>query len=160
MKSYFFAANNCIDFVKDLIIQTSTNLVKDIEDFIENGDKEQIGNFLKVLQSEFYKRPYVKKFSYHTQNYGYEFHGSMKIEKNLFIIDLFDMVRSYLQDPILKGFLETNYCSANPQIMKSFFDGSFYKNSTKSNLKVLYLAIYGDEINVVNPIGTFSCYRN
>lgn len=158
MISQFFTSYNCIDFVKDSMKDISTKLLNDIREFIsENKNINDLNNFLTVLESEILAKPdNEKKFSYKEVNYGYESHGALNIMKNLYLINLYEITVAYLTNPKIEDLLNQNYTTNEPHMLKSFFDGSFYKSIAKSKIKVLYLAIYADEINLINPIGN-SC---
>lgn len=160
MISEYYTSYNCIDFVKGSVASVSTNLLADIREFIaKNKNLDDFNDFLTVLESEFATKSTTdKKFKYHEINYGFEPHGSFKIQKNLYLMDLYDIIWSYISNPELQNLLNRNYCSNDPQILKSFFDGSFYKNLNDNGIKTLYMGIYADEINLINPIGNSLFY--
>lgn len=130
-------------------------MIQDIKQFNnQHSNCEEITNYLQVLQSEFEKQPSIpQNFKTHEINYGYEIHEKMKISKAFYLIDLYDLLQPFFMNPGLKTMLDANYESNNSVMLKSFFDGSYYKSQPKENLNIIYLSIYADEINLINPIG-------
>lgn len=157
MKSELHSSYRSIEFTKDLLQKITLHAIKNIDYFIsQNDDKIQIRNYIKVIESELLEKiPTETKFKYHKINYGFSYHESFKIPKNLYLIDLYDIVQSYLSNPSLKSMLDLNYESKNPELLTSFFDGKFYRKNRVENQKILFLAIYADEITLDNPIGNF-----
>lgn len=157
MISEFHSSYRCIEFTKNLFQMISLQTLKSIDGFIEqNQNFDQIRNFIKVLESETNeKQQNIKNFNYHEVCYGHEFHGSFKINKSLYLIDLYDITISYLSNPVIKSMLDRNYQSDNPEILKTFFDGSYFKNiaAKENSIKTIFMSIYADEINLINPIG-------
>ena len=69
---------------------------------------------------------------------------NFSIKKSVFVIDLLPIIDIYS-----KNF---NLLSTKTSIhFESFFDRSFYKRTNDKN--TIYIALYADEINFVNPIG-------
>lgn len=159
MQAEFHTSNRCTDFVNEMLTSTSINLLNDIKKIVEtSASKQEIINYLHVLGSEFEEKPNSKpNFRYHEIPYGVAIHDNMEIKKSLFLIDIFDLLQPYLNNPTLKSMIDANYCSNDPQILESFFDGYFYKSQPTAdcNCKIIYLSIYADEINLINPIGNF-----
>lgn len=155
LRSEFNCSNRCINFVQEIFKATSVAIINDIANF--NNDypsNREIKNYLHVLESEFDKNCVrEKKFRYHEIVYGYEIYETMRIPKAFYLIDLFDIIISYLKNDTIKAMLDADYQSNNPLFLKSFFDGSFYKSKQQENSKIIYLAIYADEISLANPLG-------
>ena len=153
----FNTSKRCVGFVKELMGIIRYNTIEDVREFVSSSYRpEDLKNYLSVLESEYsHESCNTKKFKYHEITYGNNYYDSMKVSKSLYIIDIYDILASYMNNSDLRHMLECNYSSNNPSILKSFFDGDFYQNQPPENLKIVYLALYADEINLINPIGIY-----
>ena len=86
-----------------------------------------------------------------SHTFGQATHGKIKIEKAIYAIKLTDILNIYIKNRAIRErmFIERK----SSENLQSFFDGSFYQNSLIKSKHTIYLAIYADEINMVNPIG-------
>lgn len=165
MKSEFFVSNECIKFAKKMIATVSSNLVENVQKYNKNfcNDNQDMKHYMNAIKSDLEEiQTPLPKFKFHEISYGISFCGKLEVPKALYIIDLHDIINSYLQNPEIKAMIDQNYTSNDPNQLKSFFDGDFHKKQNVENLKVIYLSIYGDEINLANAIGNFlkfKCYN-
>lgn len=128
-----------------------------MQSYIEtNPNPTDLKMFLNVLQSELDDKVDNKsKFRVLEANYGFELHGKLKIDKSCYMINLFDIIESFLKNDEIKSMLFDNYQCPHGERLESFFDGQYYKDNFQcSDKKIIFLALYADEINLVNPIGT------
>ena len=127
-------------------LKSIENVISDIADFVNSeNDREKIVRGLNYLVEDA-KRPHKvnHQFSYKEICGGLKFYKNFSIKKSVFVIDLLPIIDIYS-----KNF---NLLSTKTSIhFESFFDGSFYKRTNDKN--TIYIALYADEINFVNPIG-------
>lgn len=161
LKTEFFCSNRCIDFINEMMTNVPMKLIQDIKKVnSENSCDQKIDNFLNVLESEFEsQRKPESNFKYHEISYGTKIYDNMEVPKALYLIDIFDLLQPFFKNPQLKSMIDGDYQSDDPSLLKSFFDGSFYKSQPCDNIKKIYLSIYADEINLINPIGNIYFFK-
>lgn len=81
---------------------------------------------------------------------------NMSIGRSLYMISIYDIMISLIENPRIKNMLDADYKSQDPEIMASFFDGTqFRKMKSQDDLKQIFISLYADEINLANAIGIF-----
>lgn len=97
--------------------------------YLENAEF-MVNNMSECVQIETYVPPYVSDF-------GFEVKHGKKKPKQIFLIPLKEMIELYWQNKKIRDKLKNN-CNSKP---------------------IIKLALYHDEITIVNPIGNF-CILN
>ena len=108
-----------------------------------------ITDSVNLIKSEIEKNPIKNRKKLFTNHIlGYNYSGSRRLERNLLIMDVGEIVNIYfssLQTPArnFEGHLE------------NFFGANYFKEVSRAQKfsNTIFLSIYADEININNPIG-------
>lgn len=154
MVSKLNTSQNASKFVIEIIKNSNQSLLDNVLKFIRQNGTQNIETYLQILSNDIDDKLSIKpkKFFFTEQNYGYTFIGDRKYPKSLYLIDIYSIIVNYLRYPKLLNFIknpktsEKNFCS--------FFDGNFFRSYKQNpSLVPIFISLYADEINLVNPIG-------
>ena len=123
MLSEFYTSKRCIDFVKKLVATTSLNILDRIETrMMEGNGKSTAINLISILKSDINNQtPIVNKFKYIEIKYGVTHYDKVSVPKAAYVIDIYDILMSYLNNENIRILLDCVYSSRDENQYTSFF---------------------------------------
>lgn len=102
-------------------------------------------------RSDFMLKKFCREFLTFKEPTEYVINGSAKV----YIVPIFEQLKTLLsKEDVLQEVLQNNTTVDNPHMLCDFKSGVLFKNSEQYNKSTIFLNMYNDEFEVVNPIGT------
>ena len=130
MATNLYASKKMIKYCDELIKETSKQLLKDIESKIDRMNGFELRTHINSLEfsiNEALKHKKPEKIKHFTMSYGFDIKNGKKYKKEAVMVKIEDILEMILQNPAVQAEFEN------------------YKN--------IDIALYHDEILIVNPLG-------
>ena len=108
----FYSSKRCFEFVKGVVHDTSTNILDILEKkLLSSNDVSSTLDLISILKSDMKnQQKSALKFKIIEVKYGLIHYDKMSVPRAAYIIDIYDIITCYLNNPAIKELFEKKLC--------------------------------------------------